>query len=237
MATALLRLRSHLSHKLLPSSSLFISSPIPSQFHRLLSYSPILQRQHVDGNNNGDELNSDPYAPPKLFVVQPRIKPQANLKNKLEEALNLANSLEQQRDGFYDTEFLDKKMPPHVVVQNPVARAPRADTYFGAGTVHTIMCHINELDNKDGVDAIFVNAILTGVQQRNLERKWGKPVLDRIGLIIEIFHAHAQTKEAKLQAELAALMYKRSRLVRVRGLVGRYTFGGAAEAEVVSARG
>lgn len=40
-----------------------------------------------------------------------------------------------------------------------------------------------------------------------------------------------------LQAELAALMYKRSRLVRVRGLDGRYTFGGVGEAEVVSARG
>ncbi|KAK9284974.1 hypothetical protein L1049_024156 [Liquidambar formosana] len=69
------------------------------------------------------------------------------------------------------------------------------------------------------------------------QRVWGKPVLDRVGLIIEIFHAHAQTKEAKLQAELAALMYKRTRLVRVRGPDGRYTFGTTGEAEVVSARG
>ncbi|KAJ6813614.1 uncharacterized protein M6B38_142330 [Iris pallida] len=65
----------------------------------------------------------------------------------------------------------------------------------------------------------------------------GKPVLDRVGLIIEIFHAHAETKEAKLQSELAALMYKRSRLVRVRGPSGRLTFGASGEAEVVSARG
>ncbi|KAL6551804.1 hypothetical protein OROGR_007958 [Orobanche gracilis] len=128
-------------------------------------------------------------------------------------------------------------MPPHLVVQNPMARSPRADTYFGVGTVDTVKCHINGLESKDGVDAIFVNAILTGVQQRNLERAWSTPVLDRIGLIIEIFNAHAQTKEAKLQAELAALMYKRSRLVRVRGTDGRYTFGGVGEAEVVSARG
>ncbi|XWS45097.1 hypothetical protein CRYUN_Cryun15aG0107300 [Craigia yunnanensis] len=69
------------------------------------------------------------------------------------------------------------------------------------------------------------------------QRKWGKPVLDRVGLIIEIFNAHAHTKEAKLQAELAALMYKKSRLVRVRGLDGRNTFGVSGEAEVVSARG
>ncbi|OWM65698.1 hypothetical protein CDL15_Pgr017195 [Punica granatum] len=66
---------------------------------------------------------------------------------------------------------------------------------------------------------------------------WGKPVLDRVGLIIEIFNAHAFTKEAKLQAELAALMYKKTRLVRVRGPNGRLTFGVGGEAEVVSARG
>ena len=92
-------------------------------------------------------------------------------------------------------------------------------------------------------------------------------MLDRVGLIIEIFNAHAFTKEAKLQvllvallsylmpfpteshldmalhvhvnmqAELAALMYKKTRLVRVRGPGGRYTFGPSGEAEVVSARG
>ncbi|KHN38377.1 GTP-binding protein, chloroplastic [Glycine soja] len=66
---------------------------------------------------------------------------------------------------------------------------------------------------------------------------WGKPVLDRVGLIIEIFNAHAFTKEAKLQAELAALSYKKTRLVRIRGPDGRNTFGASGEAEVVSARG
>ncbi|KAL1195046.1 GTP-binding protein [Cardamine amara subsp. amara] len=93
------------------------------------------------------------------------------------------------------------------------------------------------LDDQEEVDAVFVNAILTAIQQRNLERIWAKPVLDRVGLIIEIFNAHAHTKEAKLQAELAALMYKKSRLVRVRGTDGSQTFGQFGEAEVVSARG
>ncbi|KAG5623773.1 hypothetical protein H5410_008991 [Solanum commersonii] len=111
------------------------------------------------------------------------------------------------------------------------------DTFFGRGTVDTVKCHVNSLDTQEGIDAIFVNAILTGIQQRNLEQAWGKPVLDRVGLIIEIFNAHAQTKEAKLQAEFAALMYKKSRLVRVRGPGGRYGFGVGGEAEVVSARG
>ncbi|GFP96318.1 GTP-binding protein at3g49725 chloroplastic [Phtheirospermum japonicum] len=221
-----------------PPSSSSTFTIIPPQFPPLSSYfskSPILERKQL--NRNDDEFNKDADAPPRLFVVQPRIRPEIRLRSKLEEALNLANSLEQQRDGFYETEFLDKEMPPHLVVQNPLARSTRADMYFGVGTVSTIKCHINILESKDEVDAIFVNAILSGVQQRNLERIWSKPVLDRIGLIIEIFNAHAQTKEAKLQAELAALMYKRSRLVRVRGLDGRYTFGEAGEAEVVSARG
>ncbi|OAE18099.1 hypothetical protein AXG93_2899s1280 [Marchantia polymorpha subsp. ruderalis] len=88
------------------------------------------------------------------------------------------------------------------------------------------------------LDAIFVNAPLSGVQQRNLENAWGKPVLDRVGLIIEIFGAHAQSKAAKLQVELASLNYYRSRLVRARGKAGaRLGFGAGGESEVVSARG
>lgn len=91
------------------------------------SNSPVLQRKQVDQNDDGFER--DPDAPPRLFVVQPRIRPETSLKAKLEEALNLANSLEQQRDGNYATEFLDKEMPPHLVVQNPLMKTPRAGYY------------------------------------------------------------------------------------------------------------
>nr|KYP73301.1 hypothetical protein KK1_005921 [Cajanus cajan] len=171
---------------------------------------------------------------PKLLVVQPRVRSQKLLQAKLNEALCLANSLEDQRDGYFHTDFFDKPLPPHLLVQ---CRTPRADTYFGQGTVDNVKCHIAAAESKGDVDAVFVNAILSGIQQRNLERAWGKPVLDRVGLIIEIFNAHAFTKEAKLQAELAALSYKKTRLVRVRGPGGRYTFGASGEAEVVSARG
>ncbi|XP_057784400.1 GTP-binding protein At3g49725, chloroplastic [Salvia miltiorrhiza] len=215
-----------------PSSTLDFST-IPSQFSPFFRY-------FSNSNQNQDETYRDPDAPPRLFVVQPRLRPQTHLKVKLEEALCLADSLEQQRDEFSDMKFPDKEMPPHLVVQNPAAKSPRADTYFGLGTVETIRCHITNLEEKEEVDAIFVNATLRGIQQRNLERAWGKPVLDRVGLIIQIFNAHAQTKEAKLQAELAALMCKRSTLVRVRGPDGRHTFGGfggSGEIEVVSARG
>ncbi|KAJ3697629.1 hypothetical protein LUZ61_001334 [Rhynchospora tenuis] len=190
-------------------------------------------------DRNGSCLFVDPNKTPKLFVVQPRLRPQAVLQSKLEEALNLANSLEQPRDGFYEEEFESKGLPPHVVVQNPAIRSTRAhaDAYFGPGTVDNIKCHLRAIETESGIDAVFINAILSGIQLRNLEVAWGKPVLDRVGLIIEIFNAHAETKEAKLQAELAALMYKKTRLVRVRGPGGRLTFGQSGEAEVVSARG
>ncbi|KAH0670970.1 hypothetical protein KY290_026402 [Solanum tuberosum] len=238
-----LRHFSQFSISLLPTPTQSIHLPVNpspstqlSLFHSLSSpCSSLLLQKHQDGS--GDDFNTDPKSPPRLFVVQPRFRPDSVLKPKLNEALNLANSLEEQRDGFYDTEFLDKQMPHHLVVQNPASRSIRADTFFGPGTVDTVKCHVNSLDTQEGIDAIFVNAILTGIQQRNLERDWGKPVLDRVGLIIEIFNAHAQTKEAKLQAEFAALMYKKSRLVRVRGPSGRYGFGVGGEAEVVSARG
>ncbi|KAJ6367303.1 hypothetical protein OIU77_003622 [Salix suchowensis] len=204
------------------------------------SYHSSSSNQHRKNENEVDSsVNRDPTSPPRLFVVQPRLRPDTLLQAKLNEALCLANSLEEQRDGHFDSDFFDKPLPPHILVQNPIFRSSkaRADTYFGPGTVDDILCHIRAIESKDDVDAVFVNAILSGIQLRNLERKWNKPVLDRVSLIIEIFNAHAHTKEAKLQAELAALMYAKSRLVRVRSSDGRLTFGAFGDAEVVSARG
>lgn len=71
-------------------------------------------------------------------------------------------------------------------------------------------------DIADAVDPeiIVVNHALSPVQQRNLENAWNAKVIDRTGLILEIFGARAQTKEGRLQVELAALEYQKSRLVR-----------------------
>lgn len=219
----------HLPNQRFPSSPI-LSPPFSHSYTR---------QRNEDGHGDGFVYDGGSTRAPKLFVVQPRIRPDTVLQGKLSEALNLANSLE-ERDGYSDKEFSEKQSTPHVVVQNPVARfsKSRAATYFGRGTVETVKCQLDAVESQKGeLDAVFVNTNLSGIQQRNLERAWGKPVLDRVGLIIEIFNAHAQTKEAKLQSELAALMYKRSRLVRVRGPDGRSTFGAAGEAEVVSARG
>ncbi|XP_034222062.1 GTP-binding protein At3g49725, chloroplastic isoform X2 [Prunus dulcis] len=171
-------------------------------------YSTSSKQEKEDKNDVASVFNRDPTVPPKLFVVQPRLRPDNYLQAKLNEALCLANSLEEQRDGYFDVDFFDKEIPPHIVVQNPIVRhQTRADTYFGKGTLEVVKCHLNALEEKGEVDAIFVNTILSGIQQRNLE------------------------------AELAALMYKKTRLVRLRGKSGRSTFGTDGEAEVVSARG
>ena len=64
------------------------------------------------------------------------------------------------------------------------------------------------------VELVIIDANLTPVQQRTLERRWQCKVIDRTGLILEIFGARARTREGQLQVELAALSYQRSRLVR-----------------------
>ena len=67
---------------------------------------------------------------------------------------------------------------------------------------------------ENDVEVVIVDATLSPVQQRNLERAWGCKVIDRTGLILDIFGERAATKEGALQVELAHLDYQRSRLVR-----------------------
>lgn len=94
-------------------------------------------------------LSRDPESPPRLLVVQPRLRPGSLLDSKLAEALNLANSLEEPRDGFYDREFGAKGAPPHLVVQNPASRGrSHADTYFGPGTVDNVKCFLRASESE-----------------------------------------------------------------------------------------
>jgi len=101
----------------------------------------------------------------------------------------------------------------------PVDR-PRPATLLGSGTVERIGRVIHDAGesgdakNGGGITVVIVDGIVSPVQQRNLERAWQCKVIDRTGLILEIFGARARTKEGRLQVELAALTYQRSRLVR-----------------------
>ena len=89
-------------------------------------------------------------------------------------------------------------------------RALRPSTLLGEGQV----AMVHEECTAQGVSVVVVDAALTPVQQRNLERAWGAKVIDRTGLILEIFGERAATKEGALQVELAHLSYQRTRLVR-----------------------
>jgi GTP-binding protein HflX len=87
---------------------------------------------------------------------------------------------------------------------------PRPSSLLGSGTVE----NLGELIGENDVALVVIDAALSPVQQRNLERRWQAKVIDRTGLILEIFGARARTHEGRLQVELAALTYQRSRLVR-----------------------
>ena len=87
---------------------------------------------------------------------------------------------------------------------------PRPATLFGSGKVS----ELEGLIRAEDAELVIVDHPLTPVQQRNLETAWGAKVLDRTGLILEIFGERARTREGRLQVELAHLVYQRSRLVR-----------------------
>jgi len=86
----------------------------------------------------------------------------------------------------------------------------KAGNYFGSGKIEEVSALIAEHD----INLVVINAAIAPIQQRNLEETWNAKVIDRTGLILEIFALRAATKEGRLQVELARLGYERSRLVR-----------------------
>jgi GTPase len=89
-------------------------------------------------------------------------------------------------------------------------RRRRPSALLGEGQVETV----HEDLKAHEVELVVMDTALTPVQQRNLERAWGCKVIDRTGLILDIFGERARTREGALQVELAHLDYQRSRLVR-----------------------
>jgi GTP-binding protein HflX len=103
-------------------------------------------------------------------------------------------------------------LPDLEVADAMVVRLPRAQPglLFGTGKIAELKSRIKALD----VGLVLIDGPVTPVQQRNLEKEWGVKLLDRTGLILEIFADRAATREGVLQVELAALSYQRTRLVR-----------------------
>jgi len=134
----------------------------------------------------------------RAWVLHPDLKTDKNRREAdyaLEEAVSLAAAL-----------------PDLEVVGSTKVPLPRAHAgyLFGSGKIE----ELKQLLKANEVELVLIDGPVTPVQQRNLEKAWKVKLLDRTGLILEIFSDRARTREGVLQVEMAALSYQRTRLVR-----------------------
>lgn len=103
-------------------------------------------------------------------------------------------------------------LPDLTVVGQEVVRLSKMHpgTLFGKGKIEELKHRIKDAD----AELVLIDGHVSPVQQRNLEKSWNVKILDRTGLILEIFSDRAATREGVLQVEMAALSYQRTRLVR-----------------------
>lgn len=138
-------------------------------------------------------------------------------KDRLAETVGLAEAIS-----------IDVRRADLIQLQNP-----KPATLFGSGKVDELGAEVE----NDKIELVIVDHLLTPIQQRNLEHAWKAKVLDRTGLILEIFGARARTREGRLQVELAHLSYQKGRLVRAwthleRQRGGAGFLGGPGEAQI-----
>ncbi|MDO5529520.1 MAG: GTPase HflX [Paracoccus sp. (in: a-proteobacteria)] len=137
--------------------------------------------------------------PTRAFVIHPAIDgrdaPRRAPENALEEAVALAAALPSVEIVGAETVRLRKPSPGHLFTTGKLAETGAAIAAAEA-------------------ELVLIDGPVSPVQQRNLEKAWDVKILDRTGLILEIFADRARTREGVLQVELAALSYQRTRLVR-----------------------
>jgi GTP-binding protein HflX len=147
---------------------------------------------------NGHDTHAVGTQPTPTIVLQPELRvPTAEHRSSassLAETVGLAEAI--------GVEILEARVVS--------VKKPRPATLFGPGIVSDFAERIGQFETE----LVIIGAPITPVQQRNLEREWNVKVIDRTGLILEIFGDRARTREGLLQVELAALSYQRSRLVR-----------------------
>lgn len=134
----------------------------------------------------------------RAWVLHPDLKSDQTRRDAdpaLEEAVSLAAAL-----------------PDLLVVGADVVRLPKIHPgkLFGKGKIEELKAVLS----ANEIELVLIDGPVTPVQQRNLEKEWGVKLLDRTGLILEIFSDRARTSEGVLQVEMAALSYQRTRLVR-----------------------
>jgi GTP-binding protein HflX len=141
---------------------------------------------------------------PRVLVIHPEPKRAdtssswRDSQSRLDEAVSLTGALEFE---VVSAEIV------------PIAKI-RPATLFGTGTVE----NIDHWIKADEIDLVVVNGQLTPIQQRNLERAWKSKVIDRTGLILEIFADRARTREGRLQVQLAKLKRELEEVKRTRDL-------------------
>ncbi len=177
------------------------------------------KRRALNGQHPGTGANG------RVGVLHPYIKGAPREKRTPEACLAEARGLAEA----IDLQIVHAEIYP--------IRTPRSGTFFGSGQVAVIA----DLVKAHAIAVVVVNGALTPVQQRNLELAWNCKVIDRTGLILEIFGARARTREGRSQVELAALSYQRSRLVRSwthleRQRGGHGFFGGPGETQIETDR-
>ncbi|WP_420586953.1 GTPase HflX [Ruegeria sp.] len=134
----------------------------------------------------------------RAWVLHPEIKSDEQRRvpePALEEAVALAAAL-----------------PDLDVIGSEIVRLQRAHPglLFGSGKIEELAERLHDAE----IELVLIDGPVTPVQQRNLEKAWKVKILDRTGLILEIFSDRARTREGVLQVEMAALSYQRTRLVR-----------------------
>ena len=161
----------------------------------------------------------------RAWVLHPDIRSNADRRDPapaLAEAVSLARAL-----------------PAIEVIGSDIVPLRKVDAgkLFGKGKIK----EVHDLLEENEIELVLVDGHVSPVQQRNLEKAWGVKLLDRTGLILEIFSDRAATREGVLQVEMAALNYQRTRLVRAwthlerqRGGLG--FVGGPGETQIESDR-
>tara|TARA_B100000900_G_C20517500_1_gene690716 strand:+ start:192 stop:1298 length:1107 start_codon:yes stop_codon:yes gene_type:complete len=158
----------------------------------------------------------------KTLVIQPYLKKTRNSKELLlNEAVSLVEAIQ-----------LNCVFPSHVGIDSVTPK-----TYLKSGYVTYIKQKVIELNIK----LVFINTILSPIQQRNLEKLTNCKIIDRTGLILEIFGSRARSNEGKLSVSLASLQFQKSRLVRSwthleRQRGGAGFMGGPGEKQIESDR-
>ncbi|MBK0327059.1 GTPase HflX [Rhodobacteraceae bacterium F11138] len=122
------------------------------------------------------------------------------------------NSRRPAEPALEEAVALAAALPELDVVGSQIVRLPKAHAgmLFGKGKIEELAAGFK----ANEIELVLIDGPVSPVQQRNLEKEWGVKLLDRTGLILEIFSDRAATREGVLQVEMAALSYQRTRLVR-----------------------